>query len=86
MAVAANCTGLVPVAGIADVIVSQLAFATAVHGQVVPAVTVTESVDAADASDAGTADSTGAQGADVANGFDNSLAEDPPGPTARTLA
>jgi hypothetical protein len=86
LAVAANDTEPDPAAGPADVIVSQLAFATAVHVHVVPAVTVTEPVDAAEASDADRADSSGAQGADVANGFDNSLVDDPPGPTARTLA
>ena len=86
LAVAAKATGLEPVAGIADVIVSQLASATAVHPHAAPAVTVIEPVDAAEPSDTETADRTGAQGAELANMFDSSLAEDPPGPTADTLA
>ena len=72
--------------GVADVIVSQLAPATAVHPHVAPALTVIEPVDDAEPSEADKADSSGAQGAELANVFDRLLAEDPPGPTAETLA
>ena len=71
LAVAAKRTAAVPVAGIVDVIVSQLAFDVAVHPHVAPALTVIELVDAADPSDADTADRTGAHGAELAKGFDN---------------
>jgi hypothetical protein len=86
LAVAAKETVLVPVAGVADVIVIHEAELVAVHSHVIPAVTVIEPVDAPARSDAAELDSTGAQGAELAKAFDNALAEDPPGPTARTLA
>jgi hypothetical protein len=86
LADAANATGPGPVAGIEDVIVSQLALATAVQPHVAPALTVIEPVDAAEPNDAVTADRMGAHGAELAKVFDSSLAADPPGPTADTLA
>jgi hypothetical protein len=82
LAVAANVTELDPVTGVDDVIDSQLAFAVAVHPQVVPAVTVIVPVEALDDSIAEPADSAGAHGAELANVFDRVLAVDPPGPTA----
>ena len=86
LAVAAKDTVLLPVAGVADVIVSHEAELVAVHSHVIPAVTVIEPVDAPERSDDAKLDSTGAQGAELAKAFDNALAEDPPGPTARTHA
>ena len=86
LAVAAKETVWLPVTGIAEVMVIQEAALAAVHWHVVPAVTVIEPVDAPEPSDAARVDSTGAHGAELAKGFDNSLVEDPPGPTARTLA
>ena len=85
LAVAAKPTAAVPVAGIVDVIVSQLAFDVAVHPHAAPALTVIEPVDAADPSDADMADRTGTHGAELAKGFDNVLTADPPGPIAHTL-
>ena len=70
-AVAAKTTGPGPVAGIVDVIVSQLTLATAVQPHVAPALTVIEPVDAVDGSEADAADRPGAHGAELEKEFDS---------------
>jgi len=61
-AVTANWTVRVPVVDVADVMLSQLAFAAAVHAQVEPVVTVTDPVEAVPATENDVADRTGVHG------------------------